>query len=604
MKIDASGKTNVIAEMTAYAGELNFSGTVDVQERNGGFWIITSHSTSTTYSKIGYNFQTGKYELIQVVDGLAVNSQSVAGTLPTGDVKFDVKVQEEDTGKCVDFYVNDQLIFDKEPTANHRGKVGFILDNCVASVKDVSYRGDAKPLLGVTEYIPESKSHTMDMIETEDAIILTNNVVAYVTQDGGKTWNNHTTPAEEASNQIAQLPSGKLLSLEKVKGTKDAAGRDTYTYYCYVSEDYGQTWTRQSQSTVMNDELPGRANTNNRLTVGKSGRVYFTDSETNDEAYGALSVYYSDDEGITWSKSETHMDAKETGFSIQEAVIAETWSGITRCYFRSNTGTLCYFNSTDRGVTWDLTPHEMPMFSSTSSFNVEVDPEDGTLYMAWTYDNTNQAGRAQYPRTRWGLAMSTDNGENWEWIGTPFENNASNYSMMNLCITVAKDYLVINCPSYDMTSGSGSYYNRILTIAKNTLKTTKRFEQLHELECIRNHADVEMLSVVNDFKKSNVLVVDADSNRCVVNGQLVEGASKVENGVTYVSWPYAAAVVGATVTESDAEYISVDAFAATYGFKVIDSNGTKIISKYDNKDWTSRQIKGLRLAIDMFADEF
>ncbi len=604
MKIDASGKTDVIAEMAAYAGELDFSGTVDVQNRVGGFWIITSHSTSTTYSKIGYNFQTGKYELIQVVDGLEVNSQSVAGTLPTGDVTFDVRVQEKDTGKCVDFYVNDQLIFDQVPTANHRGKVGFILDDCVASVKDVSYRGDAKPMLGVAEYIAGNQYHTRDMIENEEGIILTNRYDAFITRDGGKTWSSYKfadTHPYAVENQIARLASGELLSMKRVTEGTDDAGREIYNYECYMSTDEGATWTKQNSGLIMPVSLPGRQCICNRLTVGKSGRVYFSPGETGDEAYGALTVYYSDDKGATWYPSNTHMNAKETGFAIQEAVVHET-GDITRCYFRSDTGTVCYFNSTDRGETWDLTPHEMPMFSSTATFNVEVDPEDGTMYMAWTYDNTNQAGRSQYPRTRWGLAMSTDNGENWEWIGTPFENNASNYSMMNLCITVADDYLVINCPSYDYTSGSGSYYNRFVTIAKDTLKTTKRFEQLHELECIKNHADVEMLSVVNDFKKSNVLVVDADSERCVVNGQCVEGASYVENGVTYVSWPYAATVVGATVTESDAEYISLDDFAATYGFKVIDSNGTKIVSKYDNKDWTSRQIKALRLAIDMFAN--
>ena len=75
---------------------------------------------------------------------------------------------------------------------------------------------------------------------------------------------------------------------------------------------------------------------------------------------------------------------------------------------------LYYSDSFDNGETWDLDFKPTQFASVCSAFNVERDPDTGYIWLAWEYNCENDNGTVQYPRTRIGLAVSTDNGETWD----------------------------------------------------------------------------------------------------------------------------------------------------------------------------------------------
>lgn len=612
MMLNALGKKDMITEMHVYVGECEFEAEVEVKDRNGGFWFMTDHNVTPSYSKLGYNFETGNYEYVYIMDNKVYDNLTITvpGELPQGTFTMAMKAKEGEDGNRMALYINGEEIIET-PAPDRRGKIGFIQDDCVGLVKRVSYRGDEKILLATTDW--RGGPTTADMIETEDEIIVVSGGNGVKTSDGGKNWQTYNMPQSNMwSENTLQLDNGKILSFQRRRVDTDENGRALYTYFCCESLDYGQTWKELCR--VMPDALPGRLSMQNRLTQGHSGRIYFACSETNDEEFGALSIWYSDDEGRSWTCSETYMDGVVEDLCIQEGVIIETLSGITRCYFRNDMGMLHYYNSYDYGKTWDLTPHALPMLSSMTCYNIGIDPADGAIYIAWGYDNANLGGRPQFPRNRWGVAKSYDDGESWEWIGSAHDNNQPEMNMMNLNINISKDYLIMNCFSWD-DSAAQTWYGRQVVVEKRKQKTTKRFGRLH----YRFPSAIEKTSLFNETKKAQALMVHPESNTAIIGGNRLEG---VANG-NAVALSVAARFVGATIIDGEnggvalktgdsavqipasalsnyngQKMIDLDAFAKEYGYFVVDVHGTKVISPYEH--WGNRQTLAFSFAADLF----
>lgn len=618
MTVNALSKEEVIYELNAFCGNADLSADVVLSDAKGGFWMSYNHSISKAYGKVGYSFLNNRFELSnRVLDD--IQTKTAAGSMTEGtSYHLDLKVRETEEGKKVYFYVNGVLVMSDLDSADYRGKVGFVLSDCIATFSNITFRGDAKPLLGVTDK-PLIGTITLDMIETDSDIIMTNGGGGYRTADGGKTWSKYSAKGMTDYNMVQLKDTGDLVSFKRISqtGTNSSGEEITeYNYACAISYDDGQTWTTLVDA-VMDEWLPGRLSMNNRLTQGAmSGRLYFVTSETNNEAAGVFAIWTSEDNGASWKRTG-YFDADAEGYCIQEGVVCEAADGTARCYFRNDLGMLCYYLSPDGGKTWsDMTAYPTPFISSMTCFNVEVDPEDGAMYLAWGHDNTNLNGQAQFPRTRWSIAKSTDNGHSWEWLGTAHENNNIVFNMMNLCINVSKDYLILQCFS-DNEFDTTNWYSRMVVMPKDTQVTTKKFERVHML----NADALDNTLVMNKSRQDRVMAMHPSTGAVLLDGNLIEGAASGTKLSLGVGADFVGATLsagsnsawnltygGATVTFSASEvtlvngipYVEVSTFANKFGMSVIDRSGTKLISRLSAI--TARQGSVFRYGLDLFTN--
>ncbi len=637
-----------IAELSAFYGNVDISGDVIVNS-GGSVWFIVNHVVSNTYTKVGYRKGSlfgGQYEIIDVINGVEKKIASKTEYSDNFSTKhsIQVKVQESPDGDVVTLLVDGNQILSGVSQLDCRGRVGVMLaKNGGASLDNVAVRGDAKPLLGVEEtLIHEStangapKRHfTLDMIENyeEGKVYLVNSPGGFVTENGGKTWEEFIVT--EGQGYTAAVGSGmtnstvqkgnKVIAIRRIAASKkDAYGQVPYKYGYSVSHDYGMTWKEPSDIFPDPNAAVGRGATVNAIKLGASGRYYFVSGENGNEDYGEAVVWYSDD-GADWKQSATKISAKELGFCVQEAVVVETTdtskaSGYaTRLFFRTDMGAICYFESPDRGKTWNLTPHTTPFISSACCYNVEADPEEpNTLYLAWIYDNVNLFARHQFPRTRWSVAKSTDGGKSWEMLGTVQENNSYYNNNYNLNINVSSEYVFVNAVTMDQYAKYGSESNRIIAFPKDVQKTSKRFEKLH----LQHPTQVENTRVMPEEMANRAMLVHQESGAIWLHGERYEGAVSGE----YISLDCAAALVGATVTGQDdgsqilkigkAEVrfastilkknanqqvlVKLSAFTEKFGLSVVEEDGVSIVS--ENDDWSPRQRKAFRYAVDLFSN--
>ncbi len=635
--MDASGKSNAVVSLNLAAGEVDFSAKLKVTKfdslKEGSVWLMVNNPTTGTFTKAGYyrnkSNTSKRYEVVDNSNG--EQSASASGSLSADTtVQLDVKVRETADGReKITLYVNGTEKTSLIGDFNHRGKVGFVLSNCKVSVEEVSYRGDAKPMLEVYDNPIAGGTTTLEMIETDTTNYMVNAGGGYSSTDGGKTWEVFTpTPgaglsAEHSigmSANMVQLQNGKVLAVNKnsPSGWWDEYGQRRSVHNTWISSDNGMNWAKQGNigGQAFEDAVQGRDATVNRISQGPSGRIYFMAGEGNSEDYGDAILWMSDNNGANWFRNEQRFSALVTGYVIAEAVTVET-NKDTRMYFRSEGGQLCYYKSTDRGVTFDMVRHTTPFISSMTCFGIEADPSDpNTLYMAWGYDNINLFARAQFPRTRWALAKSTDGGDTWEMIGTAHENNSVSHNMMNLTINVGKDYVFLNAFSSDTFGKTQPWTSRIVSFAKNKQRTSVRMEQVHTMY----PTQIENTVVLPKDKAELALTIDPVSGGALLNGQWISGGADGE----YVALNLLATFVGANAaangdgvsltigsanialngdavkTVNGKQYVNLYAAAEKLNMVVTNEDGTLILSKSDN--WTQRQRNALRYATDLFGN--
>ena len=615
MLLHALDRTNAMAEINAFAADFNLVADVNIQKLNGGFYFILSHSVTSTYSKIGYNAKKKQFEYVDVINKAETVKATQEGTLPVGEtMRMELVSRLLPTGKQVILYVNGQPMIGTDAALNGNGTLGFLLNDAVAYIENISYRGDAKMLHGLYDYPGVlGDPSTMDKIEDGDKITLMSGAAKRVyTTDGGKTWQYEEGIAGDSGN-IAELPSGECISIVRKQIGVNEMGIATYQDFSYISYDRGKSWTEQGP--VQPFAKNNRITMGNRITVGPSGRVYYASGENNDETKGHIVVYYTDNKGKTWTKSKTEFKADVQGHPIQEGVCLETASGVVRAYFRNESGRINYFNSYDYGETFDLTRHETPFLSAQNCFNVERDPYDGkTLYFAWGYDNAGLSGSDGSPRTRWAIARSLDDGETWEYVGTGHEKNeVLGFIMMNLNITVSKNHLVLECMSLDDGTTS-QWYGRRVTIPKDQV-SSKRFDQVH----YATPADINNTVSISDTQKK-ALILDPAQGAGLVEGNRTENVVLEDK----VSIDFVAGYVGALVKDNadaiilkrgDAEiafaksdlterdgkwFVAIQDIALKYGLFINEIDNIKILSIEEGIGDGKKEV--LKTAIDFSRD--
>ncbi len=182
-----------------------------------------------------------------------------------------------------------------------------------------------------------------------------------------------------------------------------------------TSFDEAKTWSEPKK--CINE--PGYYVMNNdRVVKLKNERIIFPLSlhktpETETTAIGKLICYYSDDNGISWVKSNEIENPENV--TSQEPGIIELSDERLMLFCRTESGVQYFSYSKDNGKSWSpIEPGNIK--SPLSPASIERIPSTGDLLLLWNnnYKPMRDGGR----RTPYNLAISKDEGKNWEKIKT------------------------------------------------------------------------------------------------------------------------------------------------------------------------------------------
>ena len=332
--------------------------------------------------------------------------------------------------------VDEELIIATDKIGNiSPGKVGFFVENTAVEVDFVDYTfmsGQGVVWKDCVHTILPDESYREGGSVTEmlDGTLtyLDHRGACFESKNNGVTWDRRELWVKlQGYNSILRLNSGKLIrtGVTEVNGTK---------YNCALtSDDEGATWNEAgiiTESRFMGNPNQLAGNMNDKINQVASGRIYYSQNyecvkrDFFDGMHVFCQFFYSDDEGATWTKSETPSwelgDNKVLNFG--ECKLLECDDGTVRVYSSWHRyGTIMYAESHDGGKTFGEL-HRLEGFPTAhSSMQFVRDPyadNDFTYYMVWV----NCEPKAQFnDRSRLSLARTT-NGKDWEFLGDFWRN--------------------------------------------------------------------------------------------------------------------------------------------------------------------------------------
>jgi len=570
-------RETVPVQLKAYAYTPTVSATVRVDSaEKGNIYLAARYQNKYRNVLAGYNFVTKQWEIVQTATTAKVLNSKKAD-FPFGkDVKLELIVTE--TGAVL--YVNgERTVSTGSLSLNYYGTVGVCVGDITATISDFHYEGTGRALPGTNSFITNTTSPDVFEFEEGHIYVISNKNKAMESTDDGYTFKQNNNLSKFSNNTI-RLASGTIVYTVRI-----SEGGGNYRDQAYVSTDNGKTF--EGPYNIQN-YLRNRITMNNKLTEATNGRLFFASGESGDgvEGEGGIRVFYSDDEGRTWTganmmgldgklvtgNDEARMDAENTGVNCQESRVVEMPDGTFRLYVRTDNGFLYYSVSTDNGATWSAMMYPSEFISVLSAFNIERDPYTGYYYMAWEYNNKNDNPTFQYPRTRTGLAVSYDGMETWEYVGDMHEIGAGNAKVayhMNIGIKPTKNAVYVTTVSQELSAdGIESGVNYMVRVDKDTMKTTERFSKVHILN---------PLTPTNSVQNAidSMFIANSDCSLFYTNGRVYESEAPTAG---YIPVSAAAAFVGASCTS--------DASTATLklaSHEVVFTAGTKTV-KVNGKD--------------------
>ncbi len=271
-----------------------------------------------------------------------------------------------------------------------------------------------------------------------------------------------------------------------------------------TSSDDGATWVdggKLLRTPYRGNTTASAGNMNDKITQISSGRIFYgmnyevqKKSEPVDGKYIVFcEFYYSDDNGKTWTKSETdsmHLPGNENEAWFGECKILECADGTLRMYNSWNDhGCIVYSESFDGGNTWGPLIPMKEFVSTRASMQFYRDPyadNETTYYMVWVYSKAVGAPSAM-PRSRLALARSTDGkswdflGDLWRWESRYFVFGLGSFAhAVDAFIKTTKDYVICGAGFCEHTMLEGErgceFHNaqrqHIYSIPKASLKPT------------------------------------------------------------------------------------------------------------------------------------
>lgn len=479
-----------------------------VYASSGQAGLVLRHTADHAYIKAGYDYTAGEW-FIDVRNGADFLEYRVA-SYPmqiTADQWYEIKavVNEENA----ELYVNGEKIAETDDlTQLTQGRVGMFADDVSALIDDVEIT-----LLSGQGTIIKNTVHTKlpddeeyreggTVLEMLDGSLLyiskSWNDDTFRSTDSGKTWTRADGAWDYAYGypHVLRLDDGQTLlriNREKIE--------DVFWWIAQISVDDGNTWTTQGKICTYyypgsNETMVG-GNMNDKLTQMSDGRIFYVvnyECKTIPLANGSYvfgEVYYSDNNGVTWTKSTMDTfdiegnDPEENSLAAYfgESKVLETAEGKLRLYNSWNAyGYMAYSESDDNGETWGPLQIMMDFPCSTSSMQFVKDPyadNETTYYMVWVENDTGEivTGKTGTPRSRLSLAKSTDGinwvalGDVWHWESYYRLNNQYIAHIVDPFVRVTEDYVLVGSGlSEKAADNHHAQRQHIWSIQKDTLE--------------------------------------------------------------------------------------------------------------------------------------
>jgi Neuraminidase (sialidase) len=241
--------------------------------------------------------------------------------------------------------------------------------------------------------------------------------------DHGRTWSAPRIIVPTGDNQnlmsvsLLRLASGKLALFYLAKKTKWLDSNP----YVRISTDEAVTWG----PAIRVEAARGYFELNNDRAVQlRSGRLILplslyrtkgtADEQASWDSRAIILWYYSDDEGATWTESDTWWASPQvTHAGLQEPGVVELADGSLFSWSRTDLGSQFGFRSRDGGKTWSP-PEATELKSPESPAGIKRVPGTSTLMAIYN----DHSGRFPLPqplnkRTPLVVAFSTDGGVTW-----------------------------------------------------------------------------------------------------------------------------------------------------------------------------------------------
>ena len=269
--------------------------------------------------------------------------------------------------------------------------------------------------------------------------------------DGGKTWGEPwvylalpTYKNTELYKDTLSVSMAKVFHVDGEPGHMKMVYRIIFTrnddrgyaceYYFVESFDYGRNW--ENPQPIIHDIYPdtfGGGSSGNQITRLSNGRIIYSNSiyKYQKDDYGAAInyrqfisgyVYYSDDEGKTWTRADSTIIMPS---NCDETSVAELDNGDLLLTIRTRDANGVYQSiSTDNGVTWSQPVAVEGMDSPSSTNTVKTIPATGDVLLIWNnqeYDYSNING-TRNPLT---MSVTADHGLTYHNFRNLYEFGAS-----------------------------------------------------------------------------------------------------------------------------------------------------------------------------------
>lgn len=405
LKLSGKGGTYVLDAIAD-----NFTFKASVSSVPSSFSVALKYRDE--YNTIKLTYSSNYWNLYEVKKGTSTRVTRTRTSTKTGDYVITVKDDK------LTFKIGSTTIFDNVALSyGGNGKIGFMLPSAFLSsttysmtVDNVSYVGNGKVNSGVNYNLWEGFNTIETWPDSNGNAVVRGGYNLYTTSDLGKTWN--TPVYAELGTTAITLQSGQFLTV--------GYGGDHHTATLYASPEAAaaapDTFVAQRQIQKSGDKIKADV-LHGRLMQAEDGRIYYAIS-TGSEIYGKIQVYYSDNEGRSWTYSSAHLESNLLdGLMLHEPDMVELPNGTIRLYARTDSGFICYTDSYDRGVTFDTEFTMSQLISPTTCFAVDRDGYTDTYYAIFEYDvSTADMLTHQGPRNRFGLAVSYDGCKTWKYI--------------------------------------------------------------------------------------------------------------------------------------------------------------------------------------------
>lgn len=452
----SAGSEYELMYLQAYEKNVRFSADLTPSALNssqGYFGLQLRYTSRYGYVRGGYDYAAKEWfiESREGEDFTQVRCAAKQAVLAEGETYHLVLTVDNAN---VMLSVNDQTHLSATVSHVTPGRVAVFAENVVLKTDNASVEfssGMCKNIISnvVHTVIPEeSYLEGGTVIKLGDGYLhyVHHSGTAYVSKDGGLTWELEASWYSSVYPSIVTLQNGELLrvSAEAVSGVSSVVMQN--------STDGGQTW--KTVGTVCPRLYPGTTsfwanNMNDKITQISTGRIFYVQSYENTRGDTALGgrltfcvVYYSDDNGRSWkASSNSTLDLTDMSF-FSEAKVMECADGTLRLLSSwNNYPTIMYSESTDGGVTWGALKPLEGFDSSCASMAFMRDPNgktDYTYYMVWCNDefavkNPSGSTAITMPRSRLTLAY-TEDGIHWEILGDIWcwqSNYTYRYGMLN-----------------------------------------------------------------------------------------------------------------------------------------------------------------------------